>query len=124
MSAEHPMILYVGDIERGRALLAAAEARGGYAYLPADTMEALAMVVTYFPDAVIIDPSPRCVFALEVYMHLRSFSGEAAPILMLDQPARWEAMDGVTCCSPDASAAELVATVQAMLDPADARYPL
>lgn len=90
MSMEHPNILYVGDIERGRALLKAIEAQGSYVYLPADTMEALAMYIHYLPDIVVIEASPGFTTALEVHHHLGSV--QAAPVLVLaddTRPTMW-----------------------------------
>jgi len=81
MSMEHPNILYVGDIERGRALLKAVEPHGGYVYLPADTMEALAMYIHYLPDITVIDAGTRYTTAFEVHQHLGSVN--AQPVLVL-----------------------------------------
>jgi hypothetical protein len=65
-------ILYVGDVERGRALLTAAERQSWYVYLPADLLEALAMQVFYYPHVVVIDPINQPLLALEAYQHLNS----------------------------------------------------
>lgn len=88
MSMEHPNILYVGDVERGRALSQAVEAQGGYVYLPADTMEALAMYIHYLPDIVVIEASQGFSMALDVHQHLGSI--QAAPVLVLADAAHPE----------------------------------
>jgi len=94
MSAQHPNILYVGDIEQGRALAAAADKRDWYVYTPAEAMEALAMYTTYFPDLVVIDAFPRLSLALEVYFHLRSVNAQPMIVLADDrQPGWWGDFD-------------------------------
>jgi hypothetical protein len=94
MSREHPNILYVGDMEQGRALAAAAEARDWYVHTPGETMEALAMYTTFFPDIVIIDTLPRVTFAHEVYYHLRSVNAQPIMVLADDrQPGWWGDFD-------------------------------
>jgi DNA-binding response OmpR family regulator len=77
-------VLYVGDVEKGRALQLAAQRRGWHVYLPAQTLEALGMYITYYPDMVVIDPNPTFTFATEVLLHLRSIG--AAPVLVLSEP--------------------------------------
>ena len=74
MSREHPFILYVGDVETGRALSVAAEAWGWYVLLPHDDLEALAMYSVYHPDVSVIDQTMD--FADEVEFHLRSIEAE------------------------------------------------
>ena len=69
------LILYVGE----QLLAAAAEARGDYAYLPDNLMQALGMYITYFPQVVVIDMALD--YAREVYEHLRSV--DARPIILL-----------------------------------------
>src|SRR5262249_25938043 len=73
------LILYVGEQEAGKAFAAAAEARGHYAYLPENMMQALGMYITYFPEIVIIDMVT--VHANDVLDHLRSV--DAKPIILL-----------------------------------------
>src|SRR5262245_46006659 len=94
MSREHPEILYVGDMEQGRALAAAAEAREWYVHTPGETMEALAIYATFFPDIVVIDTLPRVTLAHEVYYHLRSVNAEPMLVLADDrQPGWWGDFD-------------------------------
>jgi hypothetical protein len=81
MSAEHPNILYVGNEDEGQALLAAVEPRGWCVYLPEDTMEALGIYITYFPDVVVLDGQLRR--AEEVYYHLSTLPGETVPMVLL-----------------------------------------
>jgi DNA-binding NtrC family response regulator len=94
MSVQHPNILYVGDTERGRALQAAAEARGSSVFLAEDMMDALGMYIVYFPDVVVIDAVYRYTLAQEVYMHLRSV--DAKPIIVLadeNNSSAWQAAE-------------------------------
>ncbi len=65
-------ILYVGNVDTGVALAKAGEAHGWIVHLPAETMEALAYHVFYYPDIVVIDRSPFPIMAAEVEHHLRS----------------------------------------------------
>jgi CheY-like chemotaxis protein len=88
MTMENPNILYVGDIDRGRALLAAVQAEGGYVYLPAELNEALAMYVFYLPDVVVIDGTTRPILALEAFYHLHSVN--AQPMVLLSNGAHSE----------------------------------
>ena len=101
MSREHPFILYVGDIEAGRALSAAAEAWGWYVLLPHDDLETLAMYSVYYPDVSVIDQTTN--FADEVEFHLRSI--EAELILIREQ-----------ACSRDENAKELLGVIGAYLN--------
>jgi DNA-binding response OmpR family regulator len=83
MTSQHPMLMYVGDSERSSALASAAEERGGHIYFVDDTLEALAMVVFYYPDAVIVDAALRPTLALEVAHHLLSMTGVPVPIVVI-----------------------------------------
>jgi hypothetical protein len=75
----HPHILYIGEVEKGRALLAEAYRRGWHVYLPMQPLEALAMYIHYYPDVVVLDYIPTVTFAMEVAFHLKSID---APLLL------------------------------------------
>ena len=72
-------ILYIGTPEKGQALAAQVEARGGYAYLPDNLMQALGMYITYMPQLVVIDMAVD--YAQQAYDHLRSVDAE--PLVLL-----------------------------------------
>lgn len=72
-------ILYIGTPEKGQALAAQVEARGGYVYLPENLMQALGMYITYMPQIVVIDMAVD--YAQEAYDHLRSVDAE--PLVLL-----------------------------------------
>jgi len=113
MSMEHPNILYVGDIERGRALYAAAGERDWYVYLPADMWEALTMYTFYFPDVIVIDAAARYTLAQEVYFHLRSVNAQPMLILADDSdPDPWNASEPAVRLLPHTlSRAELLTVI-------------
>ena len=81
MSAQHPNIVYLGDVDAGRRLLSAAEPLDWGVFLPAEAFEALGMVIAYLPDAVILDLTARPTTAVEVYHHLRTLTGGCPPII-------------------------------------------
>lgn len=72
-------ILYIGTPEKGQALAAQVEARGGYVYLPDSLMQALGMYITYLPQIVVIDMALD--YAQAAYDHLRSVDAE--PLVLL-----------------------------------------
>jgi hypothetical protein len=113
MSMEHPNILYVGDVERGRALRATVESLGWYVYQPADVMEALAMYIQYMPDITVIEASPRYTTAFEAHYHLGSVG--ARPVLVLadeTQPEAWIRLNPATRVLPyDLTREALVAAI-------------
>jgi hypothetical protein len=74
-------VLYIGDVERGRAFTAAAERGGWHVFLPADLLEALGMYLFYYPQVIIIDSLNQPLLAAQAYQHLRSV--QAAPIIRL-----------------------------------------
>lgn len=79
-SQHTPFILYIGAPERSEALCYALEARGGFVYQPDELMEALAMYITYMPDAIVVDGeyAPYAAEALEHFLDVK-----AAPIIFL-----------------------------------------
>ncbi len=87
MSVQHPNVVYVGDLDAGRHLLKAVRPLSWGLYLPSETCEALAMVICYLPDAVILDHSARPIMAAEVYHHLRTLTGSCPPLLSLTREA-------------------------------------
>jgi len=89
MSQEHPDLLYVGDVDYGRALADAVEREGSMVYVAEDVMEALAMYVHYLPDVIVVDKASEPVFAAEVYEHLLSV--HASPMIVLsEEPQPYE----------------------------------
>ena len=87
MSLEHPNIVYVGDHEQGRALIAAVETQNWGVYVAHDAREALGMVITYYPDVVILDMLARPATAAEAYYHLRTMIGEPPRLILIsDEP--------------------------------------
>jgi hypothetical protein len=85
MSAQRPVLVYVGDFERGHALQVAAAGRDWLVYHPAETMEALGMIVSYCPDVVVIDMTARPTMAVEVYFHLQTMTGLHPRLILLDR---------------------------------------
>jgi CheY-like chemotaxis protein len=121
MTTQYPNILYIGDVERGRALLAAVERSGeGFVYLPADVMEALGMYVFYFPDVVVIDAINQPLAALEVYHHLRTVG--AAPIILLTLDDRSDSGDGVYRLPPLVSHDELLSAIRYIVQTHEYRF--
>jgi CheY-like chemotaxis protein len=121
MTAQHPNILYIGDVERGRALFAAVEHSGeGYVYLPADVLEALGMYVFYFPDVIVIDTMNQPLTALEAYHHLRSVG--AAPMILLTSDERADGDDGVYRLPPLVSRDELLSAIRYIVQTHEYRF--
>lgn len=85
MSAERPIVVYVGDAERGRALEVAAATRQWLVYRPVDMMDGLGMIVSYCPDVVVIDMMARPTLAVEVYFHLQTMTGPHPRLILLDR---------------------------------------
>ena len=116
MSAAFPNVVYVGDSDAGHALAAAAKARDWAVYVPAETLEALGMTVTYCPDMVIIDMVARPTMAIEVYYHLRTMTGDPVRILLIDRDDRQaRAGENVTVLPYGVSRRVLMAAVEAAL---------
>lgn len=95
MSIQRPAVLYVGSPDTGAWLQGLIAPQDGYIYQPDDLLEALAMYVTYYPDAVILDARQDSQLAERLYFHLNSVDAE--PILILDSaPERWPICDSHT----------------------------
>ncbi len=107
-------ILYIGDRQRGQSFVNAAEKQGWTVYRPEETMEALGLYVTYWPDITILDENARPEMASEVYFHLRSI--QAQPLLILTDDLSWEADEDVFTASPVINDYELMETVGDLLD--------
>jgi DNA-binding response OmpR family regulator len=114
MSLEHPNIVYVGDHEQGQALVAAVEPQNWGVFVTQDAREALGMVITYFPDVVILDMLARPATAAEAYYHLRTMIGEAPRLIMItDEPG--EPDDDILLLPPRASRDMIVAAVAELM---------
>jgi hypothetical protein len=85
-------------------------------------MEALAMQVFYYPDAVVIEDSPELDFADEVYAHLRSINADSLLVLS-NSPIAWAAPEetSVRMMPLDSSSAAIAAE---LLDFISAEMPL
>jgi hypothetical protein len=95
MSIQRPTILYVGSPNTGAWLQELVASQDGYVYQPSELLEALAMYVNYYPDAVILDARRDSQLAERVYCHLNSVDAE--PILIIDSaPERWPILDSHT----------------------------
>lgn len=88
MSAERPIIVYVGDSDTSHALAVAAATRHWLVYQPAEMLEALGMIVGYCPDIVVIDMVARPTMAVEVYFHLQTMTGKRPRLILLDRDDR------------------------------------
>jgi len=104
-------ILYIGTPEKGQALAAQVEARGGYVYLPESLMQALGMYITYMPQIVVIDMAVD--YAQEAYDHLRSV--DAAPLVLLTNQR--ERSTSVYALPPHISADALQAALESIHKP-------
>lgn len=90
MRTEKPvMIVYVGGADAASALHETVASAQWVVFHPQSMMEALGMVITYFPDLVIIEDDMRNRFAYEVYMHLRSINAQNL-LVLTDHPGSWE----------------------------------
>ncbi len=82
MSQQHPQVLYIGynpaDVEPFAA----------HVHLAHETLEALAIVVTYVPDAVVIKMDHP--IAHEVLSHLESAEWFDIPVLKINNTTRIE----------------------------------
>ena len=89
-------IMYVGGVDTGRILTKHARQRGWHVFHPAETMEALAMHVFYYPDIVVIDRSEFPIMAAEVAQHLRSLNDETPmlEVVALDAQAVLDLVEG------------------------------
>jgi hypothetical protein len=107
MNYEHPRILYVGNPDEGRAVLAYARRCGWHVYLPQDVMQALAMAVFYAPDVAVVDFEREPEMGRAVYEHLQTLE-DAPPVIGL----AWEA-DGLpgVVLPPAADVARLLEAV-------------
>jgi hypothetical protein len=92
MSLEHPLVLYVGAVADGDALHEEASHFDWYIYRPTKTLEALAMLVTYMPDVVILDHLSAPGMAEEVFAHLTTNDWFKTPLLVVSrQDTLWGA---------------------------------
>lgn len=116
MSAQHPIILYMGDRKRGSAFANWAQAHDWMVYLPQEAMETLALYITHWPDITILDANAYPDVAAEVYHHLRSIY--AHPLLILTNDLQWdaEADEDVFTASPAINNYELMETIGDLLD--------
>ena len=84
MSREMPLIVYVGNEERGERLQQMSASLGWTVLTATQELQALGMYVFYMPDLMIVDSEGNMAGAETVYAHLRSVN--AAPILILAEP--------------------------------------
>lgn len=94
MSAETPMFVFVGSPTRRADLKALVDDRGWFMHdAPEDAlMGTLAQVITFFPDAVVIEDTGEGT-GHEVVMHLESI--HYTPLFLLtDTPELWETAGG------------------------------
>ncbi|GAB4515588.1 MAG: hypothetical protein OHK0046_19360 [Anaerolineae bacterium] len=83
MTKQNPVIIYIGSQgEEFEALV-----QPWIVIQPQEMMEALAMVLFWYPDLVILEET--AAFAHDIYMHLRSINMEDILILS-DHPQDWE----------------------------------
>ena len=116
MPVQHPIILYVGDPQRGQAFEIWAEAHEWLVYRPQEVMEALGLYITYMPDITILDADALPETVAEVYFHLRSV--EANPLLVLTHDLDWDidADEDVYTVSPVINNYELMETIGDLLN--------
>jgi DNA-binding response OmpR family regulator len=107
---QHPSVLYVGDTDRGAALREWVELAGWSVFLPTETMEALAMYISYLPDIVVIDTTYAPEMTAVVLYHLQSV--DAYPLVLLTTEGGYS--DGYTL-SADVTPRELMAAIRAAL---------
>ena len=113
MSAQHPMILFVGGSEQGTQLLKAVEPLGWWVYQPQNDTEALGMYVSYLPDVVLMDAEVMPEIAEEVYFHLASVQVE--PMIVTGGDEVWS--DRVTHHLPaNASISEIIGCIAETTD--------
>ncbi len=113
MSSEHPLILFVGNPDRGHQFLEAVESLGWWAYMPQDASEALGIYISYVPDMVILDAEADPDTAEEVYLHLQSIQAEN--ILTLTSDPRWHQNADVWVLPAGISHTDLAAHIAAFL---------
>lgn len=83
MSQQKISILFVGCTETAQALSRSTASRGWLVYHTAETMEALAMHIFYYPDIVVIERVHYPITATEVAYHLGSLNDET-PIFVVN----------------------------------------
>ena len=87
MSAEHPMILFVGHAIQGAQLLESVEPLNWWIYQSHTANEALGMYVSYLPDLILMNADAEPDIAEEVYFHLASVQAE--PIIVISDDEVW-----------------------------------
>ncbi|GEM_PF-1069037 len=123
MSTEFPVFVFVGSAERRAHLETIAATRDWSIFEAAhDPMfGTLAQVISFFPDAVIIEDTPALsAVAHEVYRHITSVDYE--PILILsDSPNTWQIAGGARAMvlPTDTSRYEIADAVRALLADAE-----
>ena len=110
MSAERPLILFVGQPARSQSLKQAITPLGWHLYDPQDVLTALGMAVAYLPDIAVIDADAVPELAHEVHFHLSSI---AVPIIVLSDDPVWS--DRATHTLPaDARESEVMTLIAAL----------
>lgn len=120
MSFEHPTLLYVGEDQDAKHLIASAEQRDWLVLAPRDVLSALAMTITYLPDLVVLDTEADAVLFGETFMHLRPLTqpdGRPLPIILLGTQDDWaeHATQNVRLLPLGSGGAALLDTIAAQL---------
>lgn len=125
MTKLNPVIVYIGDVQHALALQTAVQPCGWTLLYPQDMMEALAMQVFYYPDAVVIEENSTFDDPRGVYAHLRSIAVENILVLS-NKPASWGLPNGgaMRCLPTYTSIETLVDTLGQMVEFVPAMQPL
>lgn len=115
MTKQNAFILYIGQLESGRTLAQAVEARNWWVDVSDEADEALALYVTESPDLIVIDAVSDDARAAEAYHHLRSV--HTGPMLVLTNDRTWDyrAPDNLYTMTPPTDTAELVTFISDVL---------
>ncbi|MBK8025252.1 MAG: hypothetical protein IPK19_28660 [Chloroflexi bacterium] len=121
MSADTPMIVFVGSDAQRAELESQAAYRSWYVFEPTEDalFGPLAQVVTFFPDAVVVEDTGDPL-QHEVARHLASIDFQPL-VLLTDHPEAWRAEDGAfdVVLPRDARAYEVLDALRALLQDAE-----
>ncbi|MBZ0285005.1 MAG: hypothetical protein K8L97_29995 [Anaerolineae bacterium] len=115
MTKQNAFILYIGELEAGRALAKAVEARNWWVDVSDETDEALALYLTESPDLIVIDAVSDDSRAADTYHHLRSVHTGSILVLTNDRVWDFHAPDNLYTMLPPTDTAELVTFVTDVL---------